>query len=196
VYHLGTLTLDRVILEIVQDDTPDNPRTWENLGTMVCWHRRYTLGDDHHYRNPQAFSHDIYDRNAVILPLYLFDHSGLSISTRSGAFRACDPAGWDWGQVGYIYAMKDTVRQEFGAKHLARRLRNRVEELLRGEVAVYHQYLHGEVYGFTLTDRETGETIDSCWGFYGENPWTNGMAEYFPPAHREKILSYFYQGAA
>ena len=70
------------------------------LGTMVCWHRRYALGDAHHYSDPQAFSREVTARTAVILPLYLFDHSGLTISTSSGAFRACDPAGWDWGQVG------------------------------------------------------------------------------------------------
>lgn len=28
------------------DDDPPNPRTeWDNLGTMVCWHRQYNLGD-------------------------------------------------------------------------------------------------------------------------------------------------------
>lgn len=193
---MGTLTFDRVILEIVQDNTPENPRTRENLGTMVCWHRRYDLGDAHHFSNPQAFSREIRERHAVILPLYLFDHSSLAISTDSGAFRACDPLGWDWGQVGFVYAMKDTIRQTFGTKHLSHQMRHRVAELLRGEVETYNQYLHGEVYGFTLTDRETGEIIDACWGFYGDNPWHNGMAEYFPPVHRETILSYFYQGAA
>ena len=81
-------------------------------------------------------------------------------------------------------------------KHLSRRLRTRVEDLLRAEVAVYNQYLHGEVYGFTLTDKGTGEIIDSCWGFFGENPQSNGMADHFPPVYREEILSYFYAGAA
>lgn len=33
-------------LKIVRDLTPLNPREWDNLGTMVCWHGRYTLGDE------------------------------------------------------------------------------------------------------------------------------------------------------
>ena len=38
----------------------------------------------------------------LILPLYLMDHSGLSIRTSSELFRMCDSAGWDWGCVGFI----------------------------------------------------------------------------------------------
>ncbi len=32
-------------LEILQDESPESPREWENLGTMICFHRRYNLGD-------------------------------------------------------------------------------------------------------------------------------------------------------
>jgi hypothetical protein len=193
---MSTITLERAVFAIIQDDTPENPRDWDHLGTMVCWHRRYALGDPHHYFDPQAFTHAVPARQAVVLPLYLFDHAGLAISTTSGMFRACDPAGWDWGQLGYIYATKDALRQEFGVTHLSRRLRSRAEEILHGEVTTYDQFLRGEVYGFTLTDRTTGELMDSCWGFYGENPHSNGMADYLPPDYRDEILSYFYKGAA
>lgn len=29
-----------------QDDSPESPREWDNVGTMVCWHRHYKLGDE------------------------------------------------------------------------------------------------------------------------------------------------------
>lgn len=193
---MDTITLDQVRLEISPDASPENPRDWENLGTMVCWHRRYSLGDAHAFHNPQQFAETVHVRTAIILPLYLFDHSGLSISTSTAQFRSCDPAGWDWGQVGYIYVTKEDMRREFGVKRLTRRLRALVEEMLRREVRVYDQYLRGEVYGYTVTDRHTGEVIDSCWGFYGENPHTNGMGDSFPAAYREAILAYFYREAA
>ena len=37
-------------LEVVQDTDPESPRTWDNLGTMVCFHKRYELGDKTDYR--------------------------------------------------------------------------------------------------------------------------------------------------
>ena len=43
-------------LFVVPDDEPTNPREeWENFGTMVCFHKRYTLGDEHHYDDAEEF---------------------------------------------------------------------------------------------------------------------------------------------
>ena len=53
---MGTITLDCVTFDISPDEMADSPRSWDNLGTMVCWHRRYQLGDKHTYATPQAFS--------------------------------------------------------------------------------------------------------------------------------------------
>ena len=32
-------------IAIDYDSDPSNPREWDNFGTMVCFHRRYALGD-------------------------------------------------------------------------------------------------------------------------------------------------------
>lgn len=37
-------------LTLHHDETPESPREWDNLGTITCWHRRYTLGDRHALR--------------------------------------------------------------------------------------------------------------------------------------------------
>lgn len=38
------------------DHDPQNPRTdWDNLGHMICWHRRYNLGDKHNYSDVESF---------------------------------------------------------------------------------------------------------------------------------------------
>jgi len=40
------------LLQIMLDDEPMNPRTdWDNFGHMVCWHRRYNLGDEHSFED-------------------------------------------------------------------------------------------------------------------------------------------------
>ena len=41
--------------------------------------------------------------------LYLYDHSGITMST--GSF--CD--SWDSGQVGFIYVTKEDIEKEYGA---------------------------------------------------------------------------------
>lgn len=68
-------------LQIYRDEYAENPREWENLGKMVCWHRRYNLGDKHDYDSPQDFCEsEEYKSALVILPVYLYDHSGITIS--------------------------------------------------------------------------------------------------------------------
>jgi hypothetical protein len=46
---------NRYKLEIAYDADPTSPREWDNLGTMVCWHGRYSLVDDHRYSDMNDF---------------------------------------------------------------------------------------------------------------------------------------------
>ena len=39
------------LIEVHQDESPESPRSWDNLGTMICFHRRYDLGDKHDYNH-------------------------------------------------------------------------------------------------------------------------------------------------
>jgi len=34
-------------IKIIHDPDPESPRDYDNLGTMICWHRRYNFGDKH-----------------------------------------------------------------------------------------------------------------------------------------------------
>lgn len=38
---------EEVTLKVVYDDCGESPRDWDNLGKMVCWHSRHSLGDKH-----------------------------------------------------------------------------------------------------------------------------------------------------
>lgn len=99
----------------------------------------------------------------VILPLYLYDHSGLSISTAS--FK-CDPQGWDTSAIGYIYITRKQVEKEYGWKVITKERREKLITYLKGEVKTYDSYLRGDVWGYTITGPD-GENVDGCWGFYG-----------------------------
>jgi len=160
-------------IKIVHDEFPESPREWDNLGKMVCLHRHYNLGDTHSFKESDFSSwnelKELLEKEEdakVILPLYLFDHSGLSISCSSRQFRMADSAGWDWGQVGFIYATRKSILETFNCKRLSKRLLDEAKEILIGEVKVYDQYLTGDVWGFIIED-DNGEEIESCWGFFG-----------------------------
>tara|TARA_R110002124_G_scaffold132950_1_gene295543 strand:- start:33993 stop:34625 length:633 start_codon:yes stop_codon:yes gene_type:complete len=177
-------------IKIYHDEDAESPRDWCNLGTMVCWHRRYTLGDDHRYSDPHAFLCDpagcsseaghsfqrlmeLAEKRAIILPVYLYDHSGLAMNTTG--FHC----PWDSGQVGFIYVTLDDVRKEFGAARVSKKLRARVENTLRSEVEAYDDFLGGRIYGYTVA--LDGEEVDACWGFVGD------FEEYCLPEARAAI---------
>ncbi|MDK2901892.1 MAG: hypothetical protein PWR14_796 [Thermosediminibacterales bacterium] len=163
-----------VTLYIVYDHDPPNPRDDENLGIMVCSPRRYRLGDEQ-ARNTDWYSSwgDWFEsevarpnggwKNIVAyFPLYLFDHSGLAMNT--AGFRHCDPYGFDWGQVGYIYTTRERVYSWFGVKRITEKVRKKVREILLAEVEEYDKYLRGEYFGF-VRENNNGEIVDSLFGF-------------------------------
>lgn len=109
----------------------------------------------------------IIDRHYLILPLYLYDHSGITIST--GPF-SCP---WDSGQVGWIYVSHKKIREEYSVKSVrhvysvnGKRIKKAItaaRELLESEVKVYDAFLTGSVYGYVV--EKNGEELDSCWGY-------------------------------
>lgn len=38
--------IKEITVKLILDRDAESPRDWDNLGTMVCAHRRYTLGDE------------------------------------------------------------------------------------------------------------------------------------------------------
>ena len=192
-------------LEIHSDDDPMHPRTdHDNLGTMVAFHSKYDLGDEKDGINGHGIDHTEFcgwdemkewikreNPDCVILPLYLFDHSGITIRTTSEQFRAFDSVGWDWGQVGFIFVSRDKIKAEYG-EH-GGRTDEQIEEYLRNEVETYDQYLRGDIWGYILRKPPcgecggSGEDDGSCWGFYGSDPVENGMSDNLPKEFQEAL---------
>jgi hypothetical protein len=141
-------------IEIHQDEDGDSPRNWDNFATMVCWHRRYNLGDEQPTCNPNEYE---IPKGSEVLPLYLYDHSGITMST------APFQCPWDSGQVGWIYVTPEQMKKEFNVKRLTKKHREEARKIMRGEVETYDMYLTGQVYGYVIDDGEG----DSLWGMYG-----------------------------
>jgi len=120
----------------------------------------------------------------IILPLNLYDHSMLCMSTSSFLGRA-QHAEWDSGQVGWIYATTEDIEKEYGS--LTPESYEKAETLLKSEVECYDYYLSGQCYGFRLY--ENGEETDSCWGFLGSfsDMKTEIAAGSLPESHRDMV---------
>jgi len=250
-------------LFIVDDNQPMNPREdCDPFGKMVCFHRRYNLGDEHDHSEPRDFLHStLFDKYAydpkadygkpvydfikqgnakearleynrstrewellennhwdtnndwypssaysaslkgkdvpdsflddclstlrmseltaligqmngmVILPLYLYDHSGITMNT--GGF-SCP---WDSGQVGWIYADYEKIKENYG--EVTPETIERARSMLESEVKSYDLFLTGQCYGFKLYEGEN--QIDSCWGFLGDiNDVAKDIKEHLP----------------
>jgi hypothetical protein len=153
-------------LTIDHENYPENPREWDNFSTMVCFHRKYRLGDKHTYNHNDYNGWDEMEKDiiknenvGVILPLYLYDHSGITISTTP--FHC----NFDSGQIGFIYVSRKTIFGNIrGYKILTKKLKGIVTERLLNELKCYDQYLQNEVYSFEIVKDD--ERVEYCGGYY------------------------------
>jgi hypothetical protein len=166
------------IIEILQDEDPVNPREWDNLGTMVCWHKRYDLGDGlpekmrHRFHSLESRygSTDLdlftkwkklHQNQLVVLPLYLCDHSRITISTKP--FHC----SWNSGQFGWIYTTHEQIKNKYNVEELTPDILEEVNQVLISEVKIYGEYLRDDVWGYIVKNQD-GQYLHSCWGFYGD----------------------------
>lgn len=179
--------VDGIRIEPIKDDP-------EHVNLMTRWSLR---GDERW--ECDAIDNDPYDLSSAILsnltiyncqqllepylewlPLWLYDHSGITMSCGARTYPYND--AWDSGCVGWIIMTKETALKERIGCCDESNWREKAIADMEAEVALYDQYLTGEVYGFTLYREEDGEWAerDSCWGFYGDDVMENGIADNVP----------------
>jgi len=149
-------------IKVYLDEYSESPREWDNLGTMVCFHRNYILGDIHDF-SVDELKKMVRRSDVISEALYLYDHSGITMSTTRDKWPFNCP--WDSMQIGYIFVTKERVRKEFGRKRVTNKLIKKIHEILRSEVGIYDVYIRGDVIGYEIVNQEE-EVIDSCWGYF------------------------------
>jgi hypothetical protein len=167
-------------INIMQDEDSESPRDWDNIGTMVCWHRKYHLGDEQPKVDPSVFINQL-PSDTIILPLYLYDHSGLAIS--------CSPfsCSWDSGQVGVIYCSLEKARSEYIGTD--QEIREKIISYMISEVDTYNFYLQGDVAVFVIED-ENGLTIDSAGGYYPDDSLPYSERWSYPISEARSSIDY------
>jgi hypothetical protein len=176
------------ILKIIKEEDPISPREHNsNLFTMYCYHPRYNLGDftdasDRYSTNNFVEVKSLLEEHynpAIILPLSLYDHSGLAMQI--GEF-----SDWDISMVGYIYISARDAKNYLNVSELEQVHLDELTRIAEEEVTEYSLYLQGEIYRMEVIETATceccgvtrEEVTDSIGGFYGDSPLSNGMVHY------------------
>lgn len=170
---IKTIKYKEHIIEICQDEDPENPREWDNLSVLHCWHKRMKIGDENYYlyneedkrRIKQVISKAKRNRD-IIYNLYIYQHTGISLSLSNEHYPYNDR--WDAGQVGYVIVDRKKALEEYSQKRMSKKLRDKIDKIVEGEIETYNQYFGGDVYGYkVIEDKENEDDDESCWGFYG-----------------------------
>lgn len=156
--------IDNLLTVKVFDDlNPCNPRDWDNVATLVCWHKCYTLGDEQPTQDPQEWLAEYQAANpgALILPLFMYEHSGISLSLQPFGCR------WDSGQVGWAVVTAETIAKEWPDSPTPEARQEKALACARAEVEEYSAYVNGDCYGYQVIDQD-GEVLESCGGYFDQ----------------------------
>ena len=118
-------------IRIEHDGDPESPRDWDNIGTMACWHRRGSYGDEqpkesmadyvrmlangavdfkcHSEEVPDEHVQAAFEKHFAYHKIHAYDHGGITLSTSKFS------CPWDSGLLGIIYVdFKDAVKRYWG----------------------------------------------------------------------------------
>jgi hypothetical protein len=98
----------------------------------------------------------------VVLPLIVYEHSGITMQVGHVGQVMGDAAGWDTSFVGFIFDTPEQLAETMGADVTD----EKIEEALRAEIKQYASYLEGDVCWYKVEDEETN-FHESCGGFVG-----------------------------
>ncbi|WP_111538128.1 hypothetical protein [Palleronia aestuarii] len=158
------------MLQMIDDETglrmtmavqskPRNPRLADNnLFRIVTWTKG--LGDPHPFHDRVEFHSRIPTRQYLIYRLRLnTDQTGRSsLSAMQGDMAPT---------AGYAFADYDLLRLEFDEPgDIGPEEVQRAFELLQVELLTYEEYLTGQVYSFTISDR-AGTALETQANIYG-----------------------------
>lgn len=113
----------------------------------------------------------------AILPISLYDHSGITIWL--GSINGHVDSQWDCSRVGFAYIEKSTVENEGmldPGEVFGHDWKKWAYDRMETEMHIYDQYLRGDAYGYMIED-EDGCEGGGCWGFFGSDFDKNGLME-------------------
>lgn len=174
--YTKTETTIKPLLEIEYDEDPLSPREDSNLGYFITVDSRMHSPNSHKElqsiiegtgKNADNLAHHIelmtkaigehldIGKVITIYPICKYEHGGIvySLGTQHG---------FDHSNNGFYIVMEETYRECFGKGKVNTK---QLEKSIEVELDEYNKYVNGEMYRFTLYNKE-GEVEDSCGSFY------------------------------
>jgi len=171
-------TANGKIVKITIDEYPSDPfNDWDKFSHLVAWHSRYEFGnktDIEQWKHQEDFEQWVKEQHGkiLIMPLYLYNHSGISLSVE---YTYPYNDRWGAGQIGYAYATYQEIRENYLIKRITKKTIKKAIELIKAEIEAYNQYLSGNVYQaeiYTVEKCDKGHTHidieDSISSIYGD----------------------------
>lgn len=169
----------QLVVKLYQDDDPASPTENDNAGQLCILDRDFGLGDtDRLPYEPNRGSWQCENEYLIrFAERCIALEGGVSIPVRYS----------DYGSSGARIYTTDTDNANgliwSDAAEIAKewpdRTAGRIDGYVGGKagartylearIAELNQYLEGDVYGYVIEAKETGEGMDSCWGFYGQD---------------------------
>ena len=107
--------------------------------------------------DPAAYIRDVHGAIGIV-PVFAYVHSGVTI--RAGGSVNPFSCPWDSGMAGFAWTTPERcASMGVDVKDAATAVRQDVE--------TWDQYLTGDVWVLTVTDTDTGETVECLGGIYG-----------------------------
>ena len=159
-YTIDTFEREGWKSELYSDDEPMSPDQWDNLATFKH-STDYTFGEscnepergwNVYIRALGIFGHDV----ATTLPVRVVDYGSSGMTIHESDAEDAN------GVLYTTHARLNDLCGEDDKYHS----REWATTALREELAVWRQYLEGDVYGYVVTD-PAGEQADSLWSLYG-----------------------------
>ena len=187
---------NKVQAELVYDHDANNPREWDNLGTILIapnkahWIANRDSAVDisipqgnnpfKHWENLRREQLKLKKSDiAIAYPITKYEHGAISLSLGY-------KSGWDCGVVGFIYITKEQVRECYGVKRITKGILEHAKNCMQSELDTLTSWLNGEVYGwkikeYALTDdglewEEVG-ILESCGGYFDQEQALDDMKD-------------------
>lgn len=142
-------------IDVSYDESPMRPDEWSSNVILVFNHRDFWI------QHPDFEADAIFEageevKGYHVFRCYAYIHSGVMLSV--GPNSKWPDQRWDVSFKGFWL-----VERQKGAWR-----RSQARKLAEAFCEEWNTYLSGEIYRFTIQDRE-GEFIDSCGGYYSMN---------------------------
>lgn len=164
-------TIEKPLLEITNEEDPENPREWSNLGYFITIEsdnyspdnndelhkiikntgKEATSQEKHIEMITEQYQEETGYHIEAIYPITKYKHGGT-------IYKLGQYHGFDYSNNGF-YIITTETQKELGTK------KKDFEKVINQELEVYNQFINGETYRFILYDKK-GEHEDSCGGFY------------------------------